>query len=598
MDETSENQPYRVLARKYRPSTFSELIGQDAMVRTLTNAIAIDRLPHAFILTGVRGIGKTSTARIIARALNCVGEDGNGGPTADPCGVCAQCTAIAEDRHVDVIEMDAASRTGVNDIRELIDGVRYRPVEARFKIYIIDEVHMLSTSAFNALLKTLEEPPEHVKFIFATTETRKVPVTVLSRCQRFDLRRVDTAELAEHFASIAQKEGVEISGESLAMIARAADGSVRDGLSLLDQAIAHAGAGQDGAVTEDTVRDMLGLADSGRIYDLFEHLVEGKSGEALDEFAGLYNSGADPAVVLEDLLNITHWLTRLNLSPEAADAPGTPEIDRTRGAELAARLNIATLGRIWQVLLKGIGEVRTAPSAIQAAEMVLIRLTHMAELPPPADLIRLLQGQGTPSGGAASAAAPPQPAGNGGNAPTPPPGASAPPSGGGPSAASQTAPKAVPQPAPEAVATPGAVLRTFEEVVALFEERREGLIAAALRGQVHLVSFEPGHIAFRADPDAPPDLATQVSRSLSDWTGNQWLVSLSSEEGAPTLRSVREAAEEERRNAAIAHPLVQAALEAFPDARVEAVTEREIPVEVVEAVLDDSEDDEDDERDL
>ncbi|MGA0344980.1 MAG: DNA polymerase III subunit gamma/tau [Alphaproteobacteria bacterium] len=567
MNETVEKSIYRVLARKYRPSTFSELVGQDVMVRTLTNAIEIDRLPHAFILIGVRGVGKTSTARIIARALNCVSIDGTGQATAEPCGVCSHCVAIAEDRHVDVIEMDAASRTGVNDIRELIDGVRYRPLEARYKIYIIDEVHMLSTSAFNALLKTLEEPPEHVKFIFATTETRKVPVTVLSRCQRFDLRRVETGVLIDHFQSIARKEGVTASEESLAMIARAADGSVRDGLSLLDQAVAHAGIQEDGHITEASVRDMLGLADHGRIYDLLEHLLTGKPREAIDELASLYNSGADPLAVIGDLLQIVHWLTRLNLDPGAADSPGYSEIDRTRGVNLAERLNIGTLGRIWQVLLKGNEEVRTAPSAIQAAEMVLIRLTLMSELPPPADLIRMLQTQG--ASGVSGHSSDSQRLAHQ-SAPT---GQSSRVTPVAPQLVASGGIQALARPEIEKITSEDYNLDSFEAVVALFETKREGLIAAALRGQVNLVSFEHGHISFRAGSEAPHDLANKVARLLKEWTGDQWLVSLSEKPGQPTIRSVRETAARERRNEAIAHPLVQAALEAFPGARVEAVTE-------------------------
>ena len=573
MNETVEKSAYRVLARKYRPSTFSELVGQDVMVRTLTNAIEIDRLPHAFILIGVRGVGKTSTARIIARALNCVSIDGTGRATAEPCGVCSHCVAIAEDRHVDVIEMDAASRTGVNDIRELIDGVRYRPLEARYKIYIIDEVHMLSTSAFNALLKTLEEPPEHVKFIFATTETRKVPVTVLSRCQRFDLRRVETGVLMDHFRSIAQKEGVTVSEDSLAMIARAADGSVRDGLSLLDQAVAHAGIQEDGQITEASVQDMLGLADHGRIYDLFEHLLSGKAREAIDELAALYNSGADPLAVMGDLLQIVHWLTRLNLDPGAADSPGNSEIDRTRGINLAQRLNIGTLGRIWQVLLKGNEEVRTAPSGIQAAEMILIRLTLMSELPPPADLIRMLQNQG-PSGGSGNSSEPQRTAP--GSAPTGQPSGALP---AAPRLAASGGIQALAHPEMEKITAEDYNPDSFEAVVALFENKREGLIAAALRGQVNLVSFERGHICFRAGSEAPQDLANRVARLLKEWTGDQWLVSLSERPGQPTIRSVRETAARERCNEAIAHPLVQAALEAFPGARVETVSERSLPEE-------------------
>ena len=600
MDELPATQPYRVLARKYRPRTFAELIGQDAMVRTLTNAITADRLPHAFILTGVRGVGKTSTARIIARALNCVGAEGTGGPTTAPCGVCEHCTAIAQDRHVDVIEMDAASRTGVSDIRELIDGVRYRPVNARYKIYIIDEVHMLSTSAFNALLKTLEEPPEHVKFIFATTETRKVPVTVLSRCQRFDLRRVDTETLVSHFTSVAEQEGASVTDGAFGLIARAADGSVRDGLSLLDQAIAHAG----GDVTDTIVREMLGLADGGRIYDLYEAAMKGAVTDALDVFTELYTSGADPAVILQDLLQVTHWLTRVKLSPTTVDQPGVSELDRLRGTALATALDIPVLGRTWQLLLKGLDEVRVSPSAAQAAEMVLIRLSYMADLPSPADIIRKLQGGGevarsTPA--APVAVSHPSPSTSGAIAGGP--------AGGGVMAAAATATavtaRAEPEPqyiaetdmgdpAPDQGPAPAIVLPTYEDVVALFAARREGILHAALSGQVHLVRFEPGHIAIRAKEAAPSDLATRVSRLLSDWTGTQWLVSLSAEAGDPTLREQREAHEANRLGLAISHPLVQAALSAFPGATVEAVHDREI--EYLDTVADPDSGDDDEEE--
>jgi len=585
MDENQSEQPYRVLARKYRPRTFAELIGQDAMVRTLTNAIAADRLPHAFILTGVRGVGKTSTARIIARALNCIGEDGNGGPTADPCGVCEHCVAITEDRHVDVIEMDAASRTGVDDIRELIDGVRYRPVNARYKIYIIDEVHMLSKNAFNALLKTLEEPPEHVKFLFATTETRRVPVTVLSRCQRFDLRRVDIPVLSAHFASIAEQEGIAISEGAIGLVARAADGSVRDGLSLLDQAIAHAG-GADSAegVGEEIVRDMLGLVDGGKLYDLFEAAMGGKASEALDAFADMHNSGADPAQVLEDLLQLTHWLSRLKLSPAAAQAAGVSQMDAERGSALAEKLSMPVLGRTWQLLVKGLGEVRMAPSAGQAAEMVLIRLAYMADMPPPADVIRKLTSGAaesvTPAGGA-PASAPARPSGNGGATAMTGGGAAPalrpdePPA---PETAPETAPDTMPQaalaePSPAGLPMPG----SFEEVVALFDEKREALLHAHLVNRVHLVGFQPGHIELRAQDDAPGDLANRVIRLLNEWTGENWLVSLSDEPGAETLGNQRRAAAEVRRGEAIGHPLVQEALSLFPGATVEAVVEREEP---------------------
>ncbi|TMJ73772.1 MAG: DNA polymerase III subunit gamma/tau, partial [Alphaproteobacteria bacterium] len=391
---------YRVLARKYRPQTFAEVIGQEAMVRTLSNAIAEGRIAQAFILTGVRGVGKTTTARIIARALNCIGADGTGAPTISPCGECVHCRSIAEDRHIDVIEMDAASRTGVDDIRDLTEGVRYRPVSARYKVYIIDEVHMLSKNAFNALLKTLEEPPPDVKFVFATTEVHKVPVTVLSRCQRFSLRRVPIEQLIAHYRQIAAAEAVEITPPALALIARAADGSVRDGLSLLDQAIALSA----GRIEEAAVREMLGIADRGLVLDLFETVLKGDAKSALAQMQSLYEGGADPLMVLQDLLDLTHFVTRLKLAPEAGSGDPLEEGDRERARPLAAALSMPVLTRAWQMLLKGIEEVQTAPLPGQAAEMVLIRLAYVADLPVPAELVRALtKGDSAP---AAAVAAP------------------------------------------------------------------------------------------------------------------------------------------------------------------------------------------------
>ncbi|HEY8016264.1 MAG TPA: DNA polymerase III subunit gamma/tau, partial [Dongiaceae bacterium] len=417
-DQPAAPTPYRVLARKYRPATFADMIGQESLVRSLTNAIASGRIAQGYMLTGVRGVGKTTTARILARAFNCIGPDGKGGATAIPCGQCSHCLAIAEDRHIDVIEMDAASRTGVGDIRELIEGVRYAPVEARYKIYIIDEVHMLSTQAFNALLKTLEEPPTHVKFIFATTDIRKVPVTVLSRCQRFDLRRVDAEALAAYYAQIATAEGARVAPGALALIARAADGSVRDGLSLLDRALA---LGEEGSVAgeigEDQIRDMMGLADRSRLFDLFDLLMQGQTAGALAILAELYQSGADPALLLQDLLDLTHWLTRIKFLPQAADDPAAAEIERRRGRELAGRLSISVLTRCWQMLLKGLGEVQAAPSPLQAAEMALIRLTHAADMPPPGELARRLL-----EAGAAGTATPAVPPAASASAPAAPPG--------------------------------------------------------------------------------------------------------------------------------------------------------------------------------
>lgn len=592
MTDNSSSSPYRVLARKYRPADFAGLIGQEAMVRTLSNAIASGRLAHAFVLTGVRGVGKTTTARIIARALNCVGPDGQGGPTTEPCGVCENCRAIAEDRHVDVLEMDAASRTGVNDIRELIDGVRYRPTSARFKIYIIDEVHMLSTAAFNALLKTLEEPPEHVKFIFATTEIRKIPVTVLSRCQRFDLRRVDMDVLNAHFTAIAEKEGAVIEPAALALICRAADGSVRDGLSLLDQAIAH-GAGKVG---EEQVRDMLGLADRARVFDLFDAVMRGDLASALSQMAEQYAVGADPVVVLQDMLELTHWLTRLKLAPELAEAAGVSETERVKGGQMAKGLTMATLTRAWQMLLKGLNEARGAPSPLQAAEMALVRLAYAADLPSPAEAIEALRHQpspsapssGGPSGGApgglgaggASAAsamvastpslAPASPAGGRGEV-------MARAAANGTSGMSGMVMRSQPQPqvAPqvEIRPEPGApgLPADFEAMVSLFAEKREAVLSAALSSAVHLVHYEVGRVEFRADPAAPSDLAPRMSRFLADWTGRPWLVSLSKEDGRPTLRQQHLERELKRKEDAASHPLVQAVLTAFPGATIEMV---------------------------
>jgi DNA polymerase-3 subunit gamma/tau len=563
---------YRVLARKYRPTTFAQLIGQDAMVRTLTNAFASGRVAQAFMLTGVRGVGKTTTARIIARALNCIGPDGQGGPTATPCGVCDNCIAIAEDRHVDVLEMDAASRTGVGEMRELLDGVRYRPVSARYKVYIIDEVHMLSTNAFNALLKTLEEPPSHVKFIFATTEIRKVPVTVLSRCQRFDLRRIDVETLTRLYTDVAKAEGIEIAPSALALIARAADGSARDGLSLLDQAIARA----EGPVTEADVRDMLGLADRTQLFDLYDLLMRGDAKAALDLMGALYTAGADPAVVVQDLLELTHWLTRIKLVPQAAEAPDVPEAERVRGGAMAGKLTTAQLARIWQMLLKGLSEVQTAPTPLQAAEMVLIRLTHAADLPTPADLVRQIQNGGSaanadrPSAGGSmertsttTAVASPLPASR--SEPNDRPRAFA---GGGAAAVAQTDTIEV-APAPD----------SFVAVVALLGERREAILQAHLKNNVHLVHFEIGHIEIRPDEHAPRTLANRLGALLSEWTGRRWVVAISGEPGEPTLAEQEAAADRRERAAVTAHPLVQAVMAAFPGATIEAIRDLTAAIE-------------------
>lgn len=624
MSETENAPAYRVLARKYRPSDFASLIGQEAMVRTLSNAIASGRLAHAFILTGVRGVGKTSTARIIARALNCIGPDGNGGPTADPCGVCEHCVSIAEDRHVDVMEMDAASRTGVDDIRELIDGVLYRPVGARYKIYIIDEVHMLSRNAFNALLKTLEEPPEHVKFIFATTEIRRVPVTVLSRCQRFDLRRVNFNVLVDHFAGIAETEGATIARGAIGLIARAADGSVRDGLSLLDQAIAH--TGPETEITEDIVRDMLGVAERVQVFDLFEDLMKGEIAAGLARFDSMYGAGADPVTILQDLAELTHWLTRLKAAPETAEATPTSDLDLERGRDVATRLPMSALARAWQMLLKGLTEVRNAPSASQAAEMVLVRIAYAADLPAPADLVGVLAGKPRPTetatpvapatsptpavppaDGASAAvdapaddAAPAQMSVDATEAPVALPAAPAAPDAPRGMSAEPAAPPTAEAPTAQ---PPSAQLRqdysspqnrgpaalalqphypleapsggdtigmptTFEEMVAMFSARGEPLLHAYLVNNAHLVKYEIGKISLRVSEDGPRDLAKHLSKCLNEWTGRAWFIEASREEGAPTLQQQRDAEALRRREIALAHPLVQMALDAFPGAQV------------------------------
>jgi DNA polymerase III subunit gamma/tau len=551
---TEPGAAYRVLARKYRPSRFDALIGQEAMVRTLTNAIATGRIAHAFILTGVRGVGKTTTARILARALNCVGPDGKGGPTVAPCGVCEPCRTIAEDRHVDVLEMDAASRTGVDDIRELTDGVRYKPVSARYKIYIIDEVHMLSKNAFNALLKTLEEPPGDVIFIFATTEIHKVPITVLSRCQRFSLRRVPVELLAEHYGGIAVAEGVTAEPAAIALIARAADGSVRDGLSLLDQAIALGGP----SITEDAVRTMLGVADRGLVFDLLEAVLRGDAAGALRRMAALYEGGGDPLMVLQDLLELVHFLTRLKITAGAGEGDPALEGERSRGLALVPKLALPVLARAWQMLLKGITEAQTAPSPLQAAEMVLVRLAYAADLPAPGDLVKQLTSRAD-----APAAAP--------SAPSVPRAPATPRFGHSGEASGSAAPRLMPEDAVGAPAVPQP--QSFLEVVELFDRQREAVLRAHLHAHVHLVHFEPGRIEFRPADGAPRDLANRLGKMLSDWTDMRWVVSVSREEGAPTLRDQAESRALSLRSEAAHDPLVRAVLEAFPGARIDAVRE-------------------------
>jgi len=574
---------YRVLARKYRPSSFDQLIGHDTLVRTLSNAFNSGRIAHAFMLTGVRGVGKTTTARIIARALNCIGPDGTGGPTMQPCGVCDACRSIAEDRHPDVIEMDAASRTGVDDIRELIESVRYRPVSARYKIYIIDEVHMLSKAAFNALLKTLEEPPPDIKFVFATTEINKVPVTVLSRCQRYTLPRIPLDTLAAYYGEIAGKEKVEIEPGALALVARAADGSVRDGLSILDQAIA---LGFGALITEAAVRDMLGVADRGLTFDLFENVMAGDAPAALAGLEVLYNGGTDPSMVLQDLLDVTHFVTRLKLerTTEATNAqPLADGQDLERGRALAAKLGLAALARTWQLLLKGLPEVQMAPHPLKAAEMVLIRLVYVTDLPPPAELIKALQNAGAGQGT--------QTAGPGGNGAGGAPRAEAPPrpvaiQGGGQAMAVRQ-----PEPVATAALEPSAELvlprpTSFHDVMELIARQREAILYNHVSAFVHLVRFEFGNIELRPEPEAPRDLSTRMGQFLNEITGQRWMITVSREPGAPTHREFLAAAETKRRAEVTATPLFQALLAAFPGLTIDKITdlipppEPELPAEL------------------
>ncbi len=546
---------YQVLARKYRPETFADLVGQDAMVRTLKNAFAADRIAQAFIMTGIRGTGKTTTARIIAKGMNCVGPDGTAGPTTDPCGQCEPCRAIMEGRHVDVMEMDAASNTGVGDIREIIDSVHYRAASARYKIYIIDEVHMLSTSAFNALLKTLEEPPEHVKFIFATTEIRKVPVTVLSRCQRFDLRRIEPEVMIALLRKIAGAEGAEIADDALALITRAAEGSARDATSLLDQAISH-GAGE---TTADQVRAMLGLADRGRVLDLFDMVLKGDAHGALTELGAQYADGADPMAVLRDLAEITHWVSVVKITPEAADDPTISPDERSRGLAMSETLPMRALTRLWQMLLKALDEVAMAPNAMMAAEMAIIRLTHVADLPSPEELVRKLQNARPP-------------------APTAQPSPGAAPSSGA-HAVAQAQTRMVSQPNASGQTTALAQDRdaalarfpTFDHVLELIRANRDVKLLVEVETGLRLAAYQPGRIEFVPADNAPRDLAQRLGQRLQTWTGNRWAVSIVNEGGAKTIAEVRDAADLALKSQAEAHPLVQAVLAQFPKASITAI---------------------------
>lgn len=582
---------YRVLARRYRPATFDDLIGQGAMVRTLSNAFEAGRIPQAWILTGVRGVGKTTTARILARALNYQLPDGSGGPTIAMPALGVNCQAIMESRHPDVIEMDAASHNGVDDVRQINDAVRYSPVMARYKVYILDEVHMLSGAAFNALLKTLEEPPPHAKFVFATTEIRKVPVTVLSRCQRFDLRRVEAGVLVDHLSTIAQREGIAVDADALALIARAAEGSVRDALSLLDQAIAHAGAGSQApaAVSAGGVRQMLGLADRTRVIDLFEALMRGDIAKALQELRDQYDAGADPAVVLADLAEFTHFVTRIKVVPAVAEDASLAEAERVRGRAFAAGLSMRVLSRTWQMLFRGIPDVQTAGKPIAAAEMVLVRIAYAADLPTPDEAIRAL-GELTGSQRAQGAVAAP--------------GLATPPAA--PRSEMRSEPlRVAPRPAVTATRTSAAPARTapqpattpvsaaatqsiaaapaapeplpiarFEDLIALAARMRDLAVKNALERDLRLVRFEDGKLEVALESGASKMLINDLSRKLSEWTGRRWMIVVSAETGAPTVREQVAAQRDELVRGVRADPLVRAVLDRFPGAEIVDVRRR------------------------
>jgi DNA polymerase-3 subunit gamma/tau len=575
---------YRVLARKYRPATFDDLIGQEAMVRTISNAFETGRIPQAWILTGVRGVGKTTTARILARGLNYELADGSvTAPTIKMPVLGINCRAIVESRHVDVLEMDAASHNGVDDIRQINDAVRYAPVSARYKVYILDEVHMLSNQAFNALLKTLEEPPPHAKFVFATTDIGKVPVTVLSRCQRFDLRRVEAGVLVAHLEGILAKEGVTAEPEALALIARAAEGSVRDSLSLLDQAISHAA----GAVRAEDVRQMLGLADASRIIDLFDALMHGDAAKALGELRSQYDSGADPLVVLTELAEFTHFVTRVKVVPTVVEDRSLAEVERKRGRELAASLSMGTLSRTWQMLFKGLQEVKDAPRPIAAAEMVLVRIAYAADLPPPEEVIRKLTDPAARTAPARSTAAPAPAQITGemrqGTLRAEPMRSEAPRNESARPplrteslrASAQPALAAAPhppQPVGRAVET-GLAFARFADLIAFVAEKRDLPLKTLLERDVRLVRFEDGKLDVALEPSASRALISDLARKLTALTGRRWMVVVSTEAGEPTVKAQAEARRTEFMAGVQSDPRVQDVLARFPGAQIVAVRE-------------------------
>ncbi|NHO31353.1 DNA polymerase III subunit gamma/tau [Acetobacter fallax] len=602
---------YRVLARKYRPTTLDELIGQDALVRTLHNAFATGRVAHAFMLTGVRGVGKTTTARIIARGLNCTGVDGKGGPTVDPCGVCPNCVAILADRHPDVLEMDAASRTGVDDVREIIEACHFRPIQGRMKVFIVDEVHMLSRNAFNALLKTLEEPPSQVIFIFATTELRKVPVTVLSRCQRFDLRRIAQSELVTFFTGIAEREKVAIEPEALKLIARAADGSVRDGLSLLDQAIAQGGAGSEGdaesGIPATLVATMLGLSDRSIVFDLFDAVMRGDIAAAIALSDSIYDRGGDPGLMLRDLAELTHTVTRLKTVQSLQDALDLPESERTRGGAFASSLSLATLSRMWQMLLKGIGEIDDAPLRREAAEMVLVRLCYASNLPSPSDLLKRLDQDSSAQASADQTAISHQPQ-SARSADMQ--GSAAPSRNAAPLASPESAPSggdamplqraangdwsdgpvrdAVPLRASAAV-PPQKEPKSWRELVAFVKDNsREATLHGHLRYSTHLVNFAPPMVEVRTEDEAPKDLTRRLQDILRSRFSTEWIIREVDAPGEPTLAEQSADIIQLHKRRSASHPLVKAILGAFPGSELGDVKDHSfddhygLPIEVDE----------------
>ena len=557
MNKVNEDDSYKVLARKYRPETFKDLVGQAAMVQTLKNAFEADRIAQAFILTGIRGTGKTTTARIIAKGLNCIGLDQKGGPTVEPCGKCSNCTAIIEGNHVDVLEMDAASRTGVDDIREIIESIYYKASSGRFRVYIIDEVHMLSNNAFNALLKTLEEPPKHVKFIFATTEIRKVPVTVLSRCQRFDLRRIEPEEMIALLQRIAKSEGVNVSEDAFRMITRASEGSARDATSLLDQAISHGGGGSDAK----HVRDMLGIADRGRVLDLFKMIMQGDAAAALTELNSQYSDGADPIVVLKDLAEITHWISVSKITPDMNEDPTITPDERTRGIELSKTLSMRALTRMWQMLVKSLGEITIAPSPIMAAEMIIIRLTHAADLPPTDELIKTIESKLRPDRNEKKFENPQKPLDT--------------------SSANNEVAKAkhnnysnlkIATAVDEEVGIFNYI--KFDHVLELIKQKRDAKLLIDIESGLRLVSYRPGYIEFTPTDLAPANLAQRLSNRLKEWTGIRWAVSVVQDGEAQTIVEKKKRIAIELETEAYAHPLVKEALVQFPTARIVNVISR------------------------